>query len=429
MTAISTIVPSNFVAIDQDIACLEANDQNWLDVSFLPDQKSFRLVKIDFWTKVHEFFNKSLKQARFDRLKDYSKNTLALFEKYSWRYDATCIEHFYTKGLAKWSLDVFDRTTLSEKIQNVVCKNLGKFRERQNVKKSYYQPLPEEKIELAKLQVELALKLGIKPQKNKKGVNGSIIYYDIGHKPIGIFKAENTIRSTKEAFKQWFSSILGFRTQSDLCHHDQPHAEVAASIADDVFSIGLVPLTRKVELEGRKGSLMLWEQNMKDAASFNFSNKPTEKELYLFQQMAVYDFLFGNLDRHTENWLVQVNKTNQIEKIAMIDNGNAFPEELPTSSISDYFGRQKMYRWKSHPWAKYPFQERVLDCLRNLSSWNLRKFADEVSSHLQTDFLSGKRLENFRLRASFLQELPNLRGYTPALLGNHMSAEQIKQSQ
>ena len=423
------LTPSNFVAIDQDIAYLKNHSQDWLDISYLPDKKSFMVKKIDMATKIHEFFNRNLKRARLERLKAYSENTLSLFETYTWRYERL-IEQFYTQGLANWSRDIFDRTALSEKIQNIVYKKIGSFRESQKTRKkpSFSSQLSlEERMEFAKLQAELALKLGVKPQKNKKGVNGSIIYYDISHKPLGIFKQEQTIESWSEWMKTLLLHFLGFRRQNDLCRHEQAHAEIAASIADEVFSIGLVPLTRKVELEGKKGSFMLWQQNVKDAASFNFSRKPTEKELYLFQLMVVYDFLFGNLDRHSENWLVRENKgTTQIETIAMIDNGNSFPEELP-HSIFDYPGFQHMYEWKSHPWAKYSFQEKILDHLRNLSSWKICEFVDKVSNQLQNNFLSGKRLECFQQRASLLRELHSFTHFTPVDLGKLRSAIQIEQ--
>jgi hypothetical protein len=432
MSTISSLLPSNLAAIDQDIACLKTNSQDWLDVSYLPDKKSFRLVKIDAATKIQEFFNRGLKKERLERLKTYSQNTLSLFENYTWRYEGL-IEQFYTQGLAKWDRALFDRTALSEKIQNIVHKKIAVFRESQGTKKRVspslsYLPSTEEQVESVKLQAELALKLGVKPQKNKKGVNGSIIYYDTSYKPLGIFKRELTIESWSEWFRTLLAHFFGFRRQNDLCQHEQAHAEIAASIADEVFSIGLVPHTRIVELEGRKGSFMLWEQNVKDAASFDFRRKPTDRELHLFQLMTVYDFLFGNLDRHGENWLVRANKaSNQIDTIAMIDNGNSFPEKFP-HSLFDYFGFQHMYEWKSHPWAKYPFQETVLDHLRNLSSWKIREFVDKVSSQLGFNFLSGKRLDNFKLRASLLRELHSFANFVPADLGKLRFEKQVEQA-
>jgi len=420
-------LPSHWLSIDQDIAHLQAHDQEDLDVFLLADQKSFHLVKIDFWTKVAEFFIHSIKEARLARLREYTIKTHAIFKKFPWRYDTRCTEAFYTKGLAKWDIQVFDRSILNEKIQHILCKNLGKFRKKHE---HGYALRLSEKIDLAKLQAELALKLGIKPQKNKKGVNKSIIYYDIQHKPIGIFKKEGDKNALKTSLSRKISSLFGFKQQEDFCRHDQTHAEIAASLADRFFSIGLIPLTRRVTLEGNSGSFMLWEHNMKEAAKFNFDHVPDSRELYLFQLMAVYDFLFGNLDRHSENWLVGVNETGRLERIAMIDNGNAFPEEHPSDSVRNYFGRSKMYNWKAHPWANYALQDKILEHLKGLSPSKIKKFIKELRHNLPKEtqsFLSKPRCSNISARASLLYEVGLLRkaDFTPSKLGKATSTPTI----
>ncbi len=100
--------------------------------------------------------------------------------------------------------------------------------------------------------------------------------------------------------------VTVLRRQSDFCRHDQTHAEVSSSVGDKEFRIGLIPLTRMVTLNGKRGSFMLWQQNMIDAEKFIPNENPTKHELRLFQLMTIYDVLFGNLDRHLQNWLVKL---------------------------------------------------------------------------------------------------------------------------
>lgn len=284
----------------------------------------------------------------------------------------------------------------------------------------------------AKLKAELAFSLGIKPKKNK-GANGSIIFLDIHGKPIGIFKREKAPLSWPKWLRRQVSHHIPsvtIRTQSDLCRHDQAKAEVAASFADRFFSIGLIPLTRTITLNGKTGSFMLWQSHMKEAIDFTFSKTPSSSELYQFQLMVIYDYLLGNLDRHLENWLIGSKRMQKLEWIAMIDNGNAFPEEHPTEKPRDYFGRQKMYKWKEHPWSKYSFDPRIMSHMRALTPQKMTQFIEYLSEQLSDQgapFLSSKRTDSLYLRASVLHEIGQSRktDCRPFDLGNTFSDEQI----
>ncbi len=426
LTTKKFILPDRWLSLNEDTACLQANDPKNLDVATSPSKKHFHLVTINFWAKANEFFNPFAKKARYERLREYCIKTHNAFHEYPWRYDASAIKTFYTKGLAKWDPKVFDRSLLTYRIQHILCSKLGTFRKNHPDRAHL---LPKKKMEWAKLQIELALKLGVRPIKNKKGVSSSIIYYDIHHKPIGIFKKEQPIKSAY-TLKGIASTLFRFRNQSDICKLDQAQAEVAASLADQFFSVRLVPFTRRIYLEGNYGSFMLWAPNMKEALNFDSNHVPTTHELYLFQLMVIYDFLLGNLDRHLENWLVSSDPMNLLKNIAMIDNGNAFPEEHPSESPKDYFARNKMYKWKSHPWAKYRLQEKIIDRLEELTPSKIEEFIELLRDKLPKkakDFFSPLRLSNLFSRAALLYEIGRLKktDFTPSELGKAISSKKI----
>ncbi|MBS3904980.1 MAG: hypothetical protein KGZ39_06610 [Simkania sp.] len=423
-----------------DLALLKAYNENVLDVTFNATTKQFQLVKKSFFERVGEFFSSSAKQARLNRQQEYVKKTHAIFKTYPQKFTSKQVADFYTQGLHKWSIQTFNRSLISTKIQDILSKDLAYLRTSKSSWDSLSQEDREkEQLKEAKLQAELAISLGVKPKKNGKGVNGSIIYLDIHGKPIGIFKEEKAQKPWIKRVRRFYHSITPsfitdrfyLRTQSDLCRHEQTHAEIAASVADRFFSIDLIPLTRRITLENKPGSFMLWQHQMQEAKDFPFSKMPNREELYLFQKMVIYDYLFGNLDRHLENWLLKYSAMKKLQKIAMIDNGNAFPESLPTERILDSIGRRKMYQWKTHPWSRYAFDPRITTRLRMLTPEKINQYLNELRKQLPdqgAEFITTKRRDSLQLRASILRELgmKNKSTCSPKELGEAYSVSRIQ---
>jgi len=410
--------------LHNDIHLLHAKAPNRLDVVHDLESDGFHLVEIDFFSWVFSCFS----GARLARLQEYATKAQELFQSQSWKFDDADIDAFFVGGLSKWDFTLFDRSALSEDLLELLRRNL-KTPFKSDPSCSYDEELA---LENACKEAELALKLGIPPKKNK-GFQGSLIYLDYQRKPIGIFKIERSSNSLSSNVRRLFQTFLGFvRNQTMLSRHKKTHAEVAASVGDKTFAMGgFVPLTRLVTINGAKGSLQLWSDGMIEAAEFNRKEEPDEEELCLFQIMVIYDFLFGNLDRHLENWLLGLSKMQKLERIAMIDNGSILPEELPTDSYLDYAARKSMYRWKDHPWSRYPFHSTILQRMRELSDDKIDDYIDDIRKALPDkgkEFLTQKRIDNLRLRAALLRSIgcADNTTLTPFDLGQAYSASKLQ---
>jgi hypothetical protein len=415
-----------FVDINKDIQLLHSHDQYSLDVAYSDDKQNFQLIPIDFFTRFLEFFYSS---GHSERLKDYAQKAQKIFELQELDFENQQIDAFFVGGLSKWDFTLFDRASLSYNLRELLSENLG-LPFKNEVSCSFDE---ECAMETARKEAELALKLGIKPKQNK-GAQGSIIYLNCARKPIGIFKKEHASNSFSAKVRriiQTFNGIL--RNQTQITRHEKTHAEIAASVAEKTFSMGgLVPLTRLVTIGGERGSLQLWSSGMVEAAQFHRDEEPTEEELDLFQLMVMYDFLFGNLDRHLENWLLELKGLKKLERIAMIDNGSILPEDHPTESLFDMFARKSMYQWKNHPWAKYPFSELIYEKMRQLTERKIEEYLDDIRSALPDrgkEFLTQKRISNLHLRANLLHEVGvNAdQNFTPEELGQAFSEKKLKQ--
>jgi len=411
-----------------DLSLLRRCGQEQLDLVFDKSKQKFKLREISSRENFFEFFNADVKNARYARLKKYIGLVNQIFGNPHAAFSARQIDTFYSKGLSKWDRNLFNRAQLDQRILGILSRNLGA---------SFVAPLGSVSIheaclmERARKKAELALKLGILPILNK-GCHGSLIYLDLEGRPIGVFKKEQPLPTFRNKMWELIRTVMGlFKTQDTFTQSEKAHAEVAASLADRIFGIGgLVPLTRLVTINGRRGSLMLWQSGLKEAALFNTHHKPDTGELFLFQLMVLYDYLLGNLDRHLENWLVGTKSMNKLQRLAMIDNGNAFPQEHPTEGVRDYFGRQKMYQWKQHSWAKYSFDERIYARMRALSPEAIDSFIDMMRKILPEggrEFLTEKRIQKLQERASLLTSLGKNQnpGFSPARLGETYSSRAI----
>lgn len=209
-----------------------------------------------------------------------------------------------------------------------------------------------------------ALLRGVKPRANK-GVTGSKTLLSERRENLGIFKPELSFKEKGwvQIIKQKLDSAIG---QVSLLSTDpmaQSKSEVAASMLDKIFNFNLAPCAKITRIGGKIGVFLEFLHGYREAAdpkTLQQLERPgrifTPSECTIFQKMAIFDFLIGNLDRHTENWFVRLGKGGEIIDIKCIDNANSFPKKNPEgvtlSLLSD-----KLYAWKKFQISQFPFTE------------------------------------------------------------------------
>ncbi|MBS0637594.1 MAG: hypothetical protein JSS12_08785, partial [Verrucomicrobia bacterium] len=126
-------------------------------------------------------------------------------------------------------------------------------------------------------------------------------------------------------------------------------------------------------------------------------NEYSLQELELFQKMAVFDFLIGNLDRHEENWFVKEIGGN-ISELKTIDNANSFLRKNPSSG--DKIGNQ--YKWRKLKIADSPLTEQMKQFIREkLTSRNIQAFVQKLQQDLP-EFLDDEMKHNLYVRVAVL---------------------------
>ncbi|HEV8051920.1 MAG TPA: hypothetical protein VGP47_05450 [Parachlamydiaceae bacterium] len=89
----------------------------------------------------------------------------------------------------------------------------------------------------------------------------------------------------------------------------------------------------------------------------------TENETFLFQKLAIFDYLIGNLDRHEENWLVTFSSVNEITHIKAIDNANAFPKIQPEKGSP---AARNQYLWKELKISDQKFSPEIINFVQDM---------------------------------------------------------------
>jgi len=114
----------------------------------------------------------------------------------------------------------------------------------------------------------------------------------------------------------------------------QAYREVMASEIDGALGFKLVPETILRKLDGEIGSLQEWVENSVTGMSVTKPMKIAAKEIY---KTSVLDYVTGNVDRHSGNWLVNL-KTGRMN---LIDNGLSFCTDKmgPRSRIPGWYKR------------------------------------------------------------------------------------------
>ncbi|XP_020900232.1 phosphatidylinositol 4-kinase type 2-alpha isoform X2 [Exaiptasia diaphana] len=317
--------------------------------------------------------------------------------------------------------------------------------------------------------VEQAIDNGILPQRIYQGSSGSYFVKNKEGKTVGVFKPKDeepyghlNPKWTKWCHKVCCPCCFG---RTCLVPNQGYLSEAGASLVDTKIGLNVVPKTKVVRLASdtfnytpfdrakarskkfaterfpdslgkhvkaglppKMGSFQLFVEGYKDAEYHirRFESEPLPSAtlhdfLIQFQKMVCLDYVIRNTDRGNDNWLINYEKTPEIDEsvkiqgteegetgwdvvnspkiyVAAIDNGLAFPYKHPDS------WRAYPFYWAWLPYAKEPFKDEVIDLvLPKLSNMN---FVQDLTDDLYHLFREDKGFD----RSTFEKQLAVLRG-------------------
>ncbi len=360
-------------------------DQDFLDLS---RKSRLRLGK---GGKVYSFFHKMFapKAAKQEVTKKIDR-VVAYLES---EPDISSIEDVI-KILSRFRFDEFNREKIPTSLQKRLISDVR----------------GSETSKIAKLSV----RLGIDPILNGKGVHSSKIYFNLGVRPIAIYKSGELCKS-----KTWERRVATFvrenkliRTQdSFLPIQDQrPKAamisERATYLLANILGHDLVPTTEVLQMDGERGSFQHFVAGYREAGEVELPSlkNASEEDLTKFQIFALFDYLTGGLDRKEDNWLVQLDSTAHIQDIKMIDNGNNFAaEHVPRSAR---IASRYQYKWKNLPLAEGALTDAAKAFIGKITERKITEFFKEVGAEFGEDageFFSDAVLSTFQDRLEVLR--------------------------
>lgn len=258
------------------------------------------------------------------------------------------------------------------------------------------------------------------------------IYKDISPKDL----------SMKRTMEITLKQLLGITRPTELlpgkAQESKGFAEKLAYDLDQYLGLGLVPETNFINkplgphLEGYAGTLQLFLKPSYKEAREVFSvplHQPNISELDLFQTFILFDYLIGNLDRHEENWMVELSEDGRLIGIGAIDNGNSFIEKNPKADDKTILKNQ--YRWGEHPYSTHPFTDGAKAFINGIDEEQLLAFIyskkEELIKHPHTEtFFSGEMIQNTLERLHVMKKIVNQEGATPQTLAEIKTSKAIK---
>lgn len=198
--------------------------------------------------------------------------------------------------------------------------------------RAYYRPLPQVKYWMhpptvsrwcySRVEQDIILtlakdtsnELSIAPVKGRDfawETNGSseVRRYELEDGRAGYFKPLQANSSDEGAFRNYGTSSLG-ASISEL------NAYRMAQLLGGSYT-ELVPTTVLRRLDGEVGTLQL---EVNEPGEYSDESKLSED----YRRAALFDFVIGNLDRHSENYLFGADELGQT-RIRLIDNSFSFP--------------------------------------------------------------------------------------------------------
>ncbi len=402
------------------------------------------LKRMSFIKKIFYLLNKIFSGDYYKNIQSSVKHSIdKIISTVDLDNEKELMDLFFSK-LRPLSESIFDRSKINPKVLRILREHLSKVSDYQKLcekqkacqsnflifsaitpsKKTKYNNI--ERIKNVVLEALLSTNLGVRTKKPKSGFSETYFIRDINGRIIGIFKtARGDSLSLKAPFIliRWRNKILskiGYRHSlykhvTGNCHI----AEVASYEIDESIGTHVVPPTAIVSLAPKSkksnpkmGSLQIFIPDVisaKDFLGVNKRYKPAkiftnedEPQLAdeLFEKLIINDVVCGNLDRHAENWLIDVDKNNpsKANNIVLIDGGMAFS---PTHALSS-FERDKQYAWATTAlkWSQRKFSNKAKKIIKDVYT---RRF--ELKDQLIKLYLDQKdRLEVAKSRGDRMLE-------------------------
>jgi len=347
-----------------------------------------KLISLSIFQKIRYIFQKSYRQAIQERLKPVVS-----------RLVSRITDEKQLQSLKRLPISIFNRTALSSNFLTSIRPALSKQTDRKEMNEMIQR-------------IQLAFKLGIRPQVTGEGTSGSYFLKDITGKKLGIFKPSDeevlSVNSSKlsNKIKRFFYRRFPFISPTSVaCMSGVGYkSEEAASRISELLNLPTVPLTRiasfshpdfyyssedkkNEKLPEKEGSLQTFVNQSQTAEValgignltrffpntlkwilagptwLDFLNSKFSQEE--FERFVVIDFLVGNLDRHFGNWMLCG------KEIKAIDNGYAMPHKHTESR------RCNQYLWKTLPQATRPFGKAAKSIIKRLGTQHLpQKLSD-----------------------------------------------------
>lgn len=214
-----------------------------------------------------------------------------------------------------------------------------------------------------------------------KGVHGAVFVAGKDGK-LGVVKEAEDRQPARDIFTQRGRFLSPIRDKDPLVL-----GENAAYILSEILEFHVVPETAVVlvcqdDRTLRPASFQAFAQGYSLAppvirSRLNGVSPLSESEVTLFQKMACFDFILGNIDRHGENWMAQVDATGRMTDIKMIDNGSSFPRhhmiEGTGKDLLREYAALNQYNWATYGSALLPFTPEMVAHIRSLNPDSLEE--------------------------------------------------------
>lgn len=228
-------------------------------------------------------------------------------------------------------------------------------------------------------KAKLALMLGKDVSYTDSGSTGTMLLKDIKGKVVGVLKkfensqkqmAPRIVSKVFNVCRSFFNSY--FSQEKSLAHiiDIQPKNEYLASmLAVNLKMYEIVPLSVITPIvlknESHVGVFIefidsQYYQNAREDLLFLLDSGPN---IDVFQEMVIWDFFIGNLDRKLENLLIYRNMNQSslwTSPLYCIDNANIFPIEGPA------FTNANMYSWGKVQIAQQQFTTKSKELVQHL---------------------------------------------------------------
>lgn len=275
-----------------------------------------------------------------------------------------------------------------------------------------------------------------KPLLNS-GTYGSLIYSGPNGEKLGVFKA---VDAAFTDFKKWKSRLMRFfEVKGQEGYLPLPHhrhlgamiAERATYLLDETLQTSSVPKTEILYAQGHKGSFQHFLHGYREAEEIVFPENPNESDLDKFQRFAILDYMLGNLDRKTDNWMAKMEEDGHFQDIKMIDNANVFPRgHLPHPATGVNGATWNQYAWKKLKLANFPLTQRSRELIQSFTALKIERVIErwraDLGDEYFTSFFTPEVLAAFRDRVKVLHKFASEEGRPFGDLGKYGTYQPIK---